>query len=105
MPVEDSLSFDHIDQKLIYDGLHYTISYYFSNSIWLGDQGKCVVRFSFGFVDSLGVDHDHWPAYMLEMEDTTERDFSRVSTIYEQYHISEFIYIHLVQCTTLSLCP
>lgn len=100
MPVEDSLSFQHIDRKLVYDGLHYIISYYFSNIPWLGDQGRFIVGLFFALLDSHRIEHDHWPAYMLEMEDTTEKDFSRFSTIYEQYHISEFIYIHLVSTSS-----
>ena len=33
---------------------------------------------------------------MREMEDSSESELSRLSTVFEQFHISEFIYIHLV---------
>lgn len=96
MLVEDSSPLGHIDTKFVYDGLHYIVSYYFSNLDWSESTGTHVYCQSDAFSCSRSVDHDYWPSYMREMDDSSESVLSRLSTVFEQFHISEFIYIHLV---------
>ena len=96
MLVEDSSPLGHIDTKFVYDGLHYIVSYYFSNLDWSESTGTHVYCHSDALSCSRSVDHDYWPSYMREMDDSSESVLSRLSTVFEQFHISEFIYIHLV---------
>ena len=96
MLVEDSSPLGHIDTKFVYDGLHYIVSYYFSNLDWSESTGTHVYCPFESSPCSHSVDHDCWPSYMREREDSSESELSRLSTVFEQFQISEFIYIHLV---------
>ena len=42
------------------------------------------------------LDHLHWPVYMSEMQDMKPSPIAEKSTIFSDFHISEYIYIRLV---------